>query len=75
MTRLEAKIVIGLAKNGLNYSKTAKALYVCRNTVRYHVENIRESTGKDPRDFYDMIDLEKEARKVLGYTAKQEETT
>lgn len=75
MTRLQAEIIKGLAENGLSKTKTARALYRHRNTVVFHVEKVKESTGKDPMDFYDMIELEKEARQVLGYEAKQEETT
>lgn len=75
MTKPQAEIIMGLAANGLNISRTAKATYRHRNTVCAHIRNIKESTGKNPTDFYDMIELEKEARQVLGYEAKQEETT
>ena len=75
MTRLQAEIIIGLCRNGLSKSKTARALYRGRNTVLYHIQKIKESTGKDPMDFYDMIELEKKARQVLGYAVQHEETT
>lgn len=66
MNKLQAETILALAENGLNITKTAKATYRNRGTVQFHVDNIRKNTGKDPQDFYDMIELVKEARAVLG---------
>lgn len=66
MTRLQAEVIMAMAENGLSYNRAADAMNKHHNTVRYHADQIRESTGKDPQDFYDMIELEKEARQVLN---------
>lgn len=65
MTRLQAEVIMAMAANGLSFLRASYAMNKHHNTVRFHAEKIRESTGKDPQDFYDMIELEKEARKVL----------
>ena len=46
-----------LADCGMSVSETARQLYMHRNTVIYHVEKIKRTTGKDPRSFYDLYDL------------------
>ena len=70
MTRLQAEVIMAMAANGLSYQRAGYAMNKHHNTVRFHAEKIRESTGKDPQDFYDMIELEKEARQVLGTMEK-----
>ena len=67
MTRLQAETILALAANGLNITRASKAMYKHRNTVCFHVEQIKQSTGKDPQDFYDMIPLVEEAKRVLNY--------
>lgn len=67
MTKLQAETVMALAENGLNITRAAQSLYCHRNTVVFHVKKIKESTGKDPQDFYDMIELVQEAKRVLGF--------
>lgn len=66
MTRMQAEVIMAMAANGLSIQRAGYAMYKHHNTVRYHAQKIMESTGKDPQDFYDMIELEKEARQVLG---------
>lgn len=45
------------AANDLNVSKTAPALNVHPNTVRYRLDRVRSVTGRDPRRFLDLVDL------------------
>ena len=66
MTRMQAEVIMALAANGLNCRRAGLAIYKHHNTVRYHAEKIKESTGKDPQDFYDMIELEKKARQIMS---------
>ena len=66
MTRMQAEVILAMAANGLSFCRAAYAMNKHHNTVRFHAEKIRENTGKDPQDFYDMIELEKEARQVLN---------
>lgn len=66
MTKLQAEIIIGLADNHLNVSQTARKLYMHRTTLSYHIQQIRQLTGKDPMDFYGMCELLPTARRVFN---------
>ena len=51
------KIIIALADNKMNVSEVSRQLYMHRNTVAYHINRIRQITGKDPLNFYDLYRL------------------
>lgn len=65
MTTLQAIVIRGLAQNGLRRFKAAKKLNYSRSAIDYHVSKIREQTGKDPLDFYDMCELIEIANEIL----------
>lgn len=48
----------------MNISKTAKKLFLHRNTVTYHLYRIRKVTGLDPYNFYDLVKLMKLAEEI-----------
>ena len=51
------KIILSLADNKMNVSEVSRQLYMHRNTVVYHINRIRQITGKDPLNFYDLYRL------------------
>lgn len=51
------KIILALAENKMNVSEVSRQLYMHRNTVAYQIERIKQLTGKDPLNFYDLYDL------------------
>jgi carbohydrate diacid regulator len=51
------KIILYLADNKMNVSAVARQLYMHRNTVDYHIRRIKQITGKDPLNFYDLYIL------------------
>lgn len=57
MTRVDAEVVLALADNNMNVSVTAKALYMHRNNVIYHLRKVKSETGLDPMKFYDLYEL------------------
>ena len=65
LTQLDAEIIVAMADSGLNASQVAKRVYMCRNSVHYHIGVIKERTGKDPRNFYDLCELLPMAKAVL----------
>lgn len=65
LTQLDAEIIVAMADSGLNASHVAKRVYVCRNSVHYRIGLIKERTGKDPRNFYDLCELLPMAKAVL----------
>lgn len=57
LTEIRVKIILALADNSLQISEVARKLYMHRNTVIYNIGRIRDITGKDPMNFYDLHDL------------------
>lgn len=57
MTQIQEAVIKELANNDMNVAKTARALYFHRNTVDYHVRQIRLETGLNPLNFYDLLKL------------------
>jgi len=45
----------GFFDNNLSITKTAKALFIHRNTLLYRLERIRKITGLDPKKFDDAV--------------------
>ena len=64
MTKQEAKIIVELAHHQLSALRVAKSLNYHRNTIYYHVRNIRKKTSLDPYDFFDMQKLYPIAQEV-----------
>ena len=57
MTDRHREIILALADCKMNASEAGKKIFLHRNTVLYHCEQIKLSTGLDPFDFYDLIRL------------------
>ena len=57
MDEWDAEIIIALADNNMNITEASKVLYVHRNTVEYHIRKVRQSTGLNPTNFYDLHKL------------------
>ena len=57
MTDRQREIVLALAGCKMNASEAGKKIFLHRNTVLYHGEQIKLSTGLDPFDFYDLCKL------------------
>ena len=70
MTKQESKIIIELAHHQLSALQAAKTLNYHRNTIYYHVRNIRKKTGLNPYDFFDMQKLYPMAQEVTPHEAQ-----
>lgn len=53
----EKDVIFALAENKLNVSEVARKLFLNRNTVLYHVGEIKRISGFNPLDFYDLQKL------------------
>lgn len=51
------EVILALADNGMKVSEVARKLYTSRQSIDRHIERIREITGKNPLNFYDLYDL------------------
>lgn len=65
MTITQAEIIAKLAKNNINAAATARAMFMHRNTVDYHIRMIYRNTGLNPLNFYDLCELLRKATAVL----------
>ena len=65
MTPVRCKVVLALADNRMRVTEAARSLYMNHATVIYHIKLIKALTGKDPMNFYDLIDLVRMVREVL----------
>ena len=57
LSETRMNIILSLADHRMLASEVARDLYMHRNTVIYNIGRIREITGKDPLNFYDLHDL------------------
>ena len=57
ISKMDIKVIFALADCGLNSSRAARKLFVHRNTVLHHIGEIKNYTGLNPLDFYDMTKL------------------
>lgn len=71
MTRLQAQVIIALADHDLNIAEAARSLHYHRNTLVYHIDMIRDETGKDPNKFYDLSELLPIARAALAMNERR----
>ena len=63
LKQLDREIVLAFADHGMRESKAAAALHYHPGSVTYHLDKVREVTGLDPRNFYDLIKLVKAIRR------------
>lgn len=72
ITPRDAELILALADNGLVMHKVAKKTYRHPNTVRYHVQAIKDKTGLNPTDFWDMQKLVPMAQRTLAFQTVKE---
>ena len=54
---LEKLIIKSMADFNLSTTDVANHLMYHKNSIRYHILKIKESSGLDPRKFYDLTKL------------------
>lgn len=57
MTPVRYAVILAMADCNLNICAAARKLGVDHTNVRYHIERIIDITGKDPRKFYELVEL------------------
>lgn len=63
MTEYEKKVILALADKNMNVSAAARKVKYHRNTVVYHIERIKDKTGLNPCNFFDLLKLLKMVQK------------
>lgn len=57
ITDLQKEVLIALANNNMDVSKTSRQIFMHRNSVVYHLEKVDRQTGLNPLNFYDLVRL------------------
>lgn len=58
MKEREIEIIKLMCQFNLNSSKVAKNMFLHRNSVEYHIKQIKKKYQLDPHNYYDLIKLE-----------------
>lgn len=66
MTERQREIVLGYAECSMNAVETGRKLYLSCVTVGYHLNQIKKTTGIDPRSFYGLCKLVQMAKQIGG---------
>lgn len=57
LTESDVETIIGMARNDMDMSETARKIYISPNGMWYRIRRIAERTGLDPRRFFDLVTL------------------
>lgn len=57
MSETDKQVILSLADNNMNITKTSKVLFMHRNTAVYHLGRVKKITGLDPMNFYHLHKL------------------
>ena len=57
LTPFYRNLLIEYASHNMSSCKTAKDMHYAYSTITYHLDQIKQLTGKDPRYFFDLAEL------------------
>lgn len=57
LSEIKREVILAFAECNMRVRETARKMFKHRNTVVYHLQQIKEITGLDPYNFYDLIKL------------------
>ena len=57
LTKFQAELVLAYARNSMSARQTGQELWVSAEDVHYHLRRIKEDSGLDPKNFYDLCRL------------------
>lgn len=57
LSELHRNVIFAMSNANMNISEAAKLMYMHRNSIVYNIEMITKRTGKNPINFYDLIQL------------------
>ena len=66
LDEIDYEVVLGLAANRMQVAPAAKQLHIYYNTVLYRIQKIKDLTGLDATNFYDLCELVQIAKEA-GY--------
>ena len=66
MTVNQANIVLAYARNSMSAKDTGRELHAVDQDIHYHLRKIKEDTGLNPKNFFDLCRLVGIAASVTG---------
>lgn len=57
LTESDLLVLRGYANNNMNALQTAHNIFFSKRVVYYHLNAIKHKTGKDPRNFWELLEL------------------
>ena len=66
MTEIDAIVILAFARCSMNANETARKLAYNHNSIHYHLNKVKDHTGLDPRNFFDLHELYQMATGILG---------
>lgn len=57
MTPEDAKLILTYADSNMNASATGRRIYMSSSAISNHFDKIELETGKDPRCFWELVQL------------------
>ena len=66
MTYKQAKVILAFAESDMDAKATGGKIYYSDSMVHYHLRNVAEETGRDPKKFYDLCYLVGVAAQVMA---------
>lgn len=57
LSETDIQVVIAFADSNMRPSVAAKKTFLCRNSILYHLARVKQKTGLDPFQFYDLVEL------------------
>ena len=57
LTQKQIDIISAMAFEDMNVARVAELMRLHRNSVTWHLEQIKKKTGLDPRNFFDLHEL------------------
>lgn len=59
----QCNIILAIAEASMNITKACEIYPLAQPSMYYQIKRIKELTGKDPRNFYDLCDLVRYAKR------------
>lgn len=60
------KLILALADSKMRVAAAARKMGMHHTTALYHIRFIKQLTGKDPTNFYDLTELVRRAKEALA---------
>ena len=57
LSKIDIECVMAYAKGNMRMTNASEILFMHRNSISYHLDKVKNKTGLDPRNFFDLAKL------------------